>query len=714
MHIKLKKKNHNKKPIVSKKLKAADGQSLLPLINDINFDFNQLSKEEVRSLIFAIASSPHRTKTLASLLSKKSPEYTFTTQCYGKNEAVFIGTDLGDFPVILFTPSTSKASFSYLLENIDESLTNAISIKDDIHQLFSRINECNAELATNNASLDPFFSLSTIVSYLMSSTKKLSYRVDSLNGKLDFQFKALADNAQYHAHLNKTCNGNWITHQYRKARTLKRHFIIYSGPTNSGKTYNGLKHFTRENTGVYLAPLRLLALEIKELIDDDIAPCDLLTGEETILSANACHVSSTIEMLNPHKLYDVAFIDEGQMLRDAHRGSSWTRAILGVAAKKVIVATSPDAINTIIKLIELTNDTFEVHNLERKTTLNLIDKQVKANDLLEEEYKQTAIIAFSRKDVLNIAGYYRHKGIPTSAIYGAMPPEARRTQAELFKSGETTLLVATDAIAMGLNLPIKNVIFAKTEKYNGEETVDLDTALVKQIAGRAGRYGIFDNGFVGCMLNSNGSLVKDAINSAFNDTAFKVRIRPEQSLLLSIAKKMDTEVLNDILSGFFAFTSNTDLLLPDNLDEPRAIAEKHALILEQFELEYALALCFAPISVEREEDNTSYINALNYIIRNRSMDFRTFIGKHASYDVIQATLRDAENISRSGGLYHFFHKRFPDIFTDMETVRSMRVTCSQIISNHLSELSSPTCSSCSEDLPLLYKHRQCNDCYGNN
>jgi replicative superfamily II helicase len=48
------------------------------------------------------------------------------------------------------------------------------------------------------------------------------------------------------------------------ARGLKRRLIARLGPTNSGKTYAALKDMAAAASGVYLAPLRLLALEKQE------------------------------------------------------------------------------------------------------------------------------------------------------------------------------------------------------------------------------------------------------------------------------------------------------------------------------------------------------------------------------------------------------------------------------------------------------------------
>lgn len=50
-------------------------------------------------------------------------------------------------------------------------------------------------------------------------------------------------------------------------------------------------------------------------------------------------------------------------------------------------------------------------------------------------------------------------------------------------------VVSTDAIGMGLNLPIRRILFMDTEKFDGVERRALKPEEIQQIAGRAGRYG---------------------------------------------------------------------------------------------------------------------------------------------------------------------------------------------------------------------------------
>ena len=61
------------------------------------------------------------------------------------------------------------------------------------------------------------------------------------------------------------------------------------------------------------------------------------------------------------------------------------------------------------------------------------------------------------------------------------------------------MVVATDAIGMGLNLPVRRIVFLQAEKYDGVSRRPLLVSEIKQIAGRAGRFGIYDSGYVNAM-----------------------------------------------------------------------------------------------------------------------------------------------------------------------------------------------------------------------
>ncbi len=172
--------------------------------------------------------------------------------------------------------------------------------------------------------------------------------------------------------------------EFPKALEMKRHFILHVGPTNCGKTYQALQRLKEAYKGVYLGPLRLLALEVYEKMRDAKIACTMLTGEERIYAENSRITSSTVEMLDIDQVYDVAVIDEAQMIADADRGHSWTRAILGVQCPEIHVCMSPAAEGVVTHLIGLCGDTFEVRRYERKTALVCEEKPFVFPDDVQE------------------------------------------------------------------------------------------------------------------------------------------------------------------------------------------------------------------------------------------------------------------------------------------------------------------------------------------
>ena len=259
-------------------------------------------------------------------------------------------------------------------------------------------------------------------------------------------------------------------------------------------------------TGVYLAPLRLLALEIQDKLNSENISCSLLTGEEEDIISYAGHVSSTIEKLQLGTPYDICVIDEAQMIADKQRGWAWTRAIIGVMAPEVHICMAPEAKDVIIKLIKDCNDTYEVVEHKRDTELIFEDKKF---DLNKDVKPGDALVVFGKKKALAVSAQLLNNNIKTSIIYGSLPYSTRKKQFERFLDGETEVIVCTDAIGMGVNLPIKRIVFLETRKYDGVSLRKLNVSEIKQIAGRAGRRGIYDTGYVATMSDPN--LIKDAL-----------------------------------------------------------------------------------------------------------------------------------------------------------------------------------------------------------
>lgn len=279
---------------------------------------------------------------------------------------------------------------------------------------------------------------------------------------------------------------------HRAVPLSPRRIIAHIGPTNSGKTHQGMLALTNARTGIYLAPLRLMALEGRDRLASADILVDMMTGEDMQKVDGATHLSCTIEMLDVHKRYEVALIDEVQMLHDASRGWAWTRALVAVDADVVILAGSADALPMIRRIVGITGDDLEIHHHERRAPLHALQQDIDIDDVRPGD----AIIAFSRGDVLDLKELLskRHS---VAAIYGALSPEVRNAEAGRFSRGEADVLVATDAIGMGLNLPIRRVLFSKMSKYDGRESRQINDTEIRQVGGRAGRMGDMTSGGVG-------------------------------------------------------------------------------------------------------------------------------------------------------------------------------------------------------------------------
>ena len=285
--------------------------------------------------------------------------------------------------------------------------------------------------------------------------------------------------------------------EYPEARAMRRRFVLHLGGTNTGKTYAGFQRLKSAETGVYLAPLRLLALEAQETLLDAGVDCGLSTGEEEDLREEDTHVAATAEKLDLKRRWDVAVIDECQMIADRQRGYAWTRAILGVLAPEIHLCAAPEARDLLLRLIESCGDVCEVELHQRTTPLICMSRTVDFHRVQPGD----ALITFSKVGVLSVAEDLRQSGKEPAIIYGALPYATRRKQMKGFLDGEMSYIVSTDAIGMGLNLPIRRIIFMETEKFDGVERRELRPEEIRQIAGRAGRFGMYDRGYVGATQN---------------------------------------------------------------------------------------------------------------------------------------------------------------------------------------------------------------------
>ena len=467
---------------------------------------------------------------------------------------------------------------------------------------------------------------------------------------------------------------------FEMARRLQRTVTLYVGPPNSGKTYAAFEKLATAHDGCYLAPLRLLALEGRDRLVGRGVACSLLTGEENDPAPDARVVSSTIEMVNTSKPIDVAVIDEAQMIFDTSRGWAWTQAIVGVPANEVIIICSAYAAEAIENLLKLCGENCKVLTFERKQHVELMPGPVPIAALK----KGDAVVAFSRREVLMLRDQVAANGHPVSVIYGALPPEVRRREAERFAHGHAHILVATDAIGMGLNLPIRRVLFSTLKKFDGVGDRTLNESEVHQIAGRAGRYGMHEEGFTGVLREAEPTALRTLKEllpkppRAPRD--FKATVAPNWWHVDTIATRLHLAQLRAVLNVF------VDQLKLDNahfavaeLDQMLELAEQLDRTAGKLSLKERFIYAQAPVDTRTEAQVQAFLDwTHNHAAVGKAGTpwFLDEVDEHSRLDNMEKALRSCT-------LWLWLDLRFPGIYGHIDAVIDLRERLNEGIERHL-------------------------------
>ncbi|MEJ6389535.1 helicase-related protein [Gymnodinialimonas ulvae] len=254
------------------------------------------------------------------------------------------------------------------------------------------------------------------------------------------------------------------------------------GPTNTGKTHYAIERMLGHRTGVIGLPLRLLAREVYDKIVAIRGPSvvALVTGEERIVPPRAQYWVCTVEAMPTGNGADFLAIDEIQLCADPERGHVFTDRLLharGLHETLFLGAeTMRPAISALVPGAEF---------VRRERFSQLVYAGSKKVSRMPP---RSAIVGFSVENLYAMAELLRRQKGGAAVVMGALSPRTRNAQVELYQNGDVDVLVATDAIGMGLNLDIKHVAFSGLRKFDGRKMRDLWPNELAQIAGRAGRH----------------------------------------------------------------------------------------------------------------------------------------------------------------------------------------------------------------------------------
>jgi ATP-dependent RNA helicase SUPV3L1/SUV3 len=447
-----------------------------------------------------------------------------------------------------------------------------------------------------------------------------------------------------------------------------------------------------------------LALEGYETLKAKGVSISLITGEEEIIDEESTHISSTIEMMNTSVEVDIAIIDEIQMIDDRDRGWAWANALIGVPAKKVILTGSSNALDAVTKLCEYLNEPLEVIHFERKNKLKILTTPTPIHSI----EKGTAIIAFSRRDVLGLKQQLSNK-YKVSVVYGNLSPEVRREEARRFREAQSDILVATDAIAMGLNLPIKTVIFSKDNKFDGLRRRELLPTEVAQISGRAGRYGLQEIGYIGALDNKSLETITSKFYTPLPSIKLPFSVMASLEHVMLIGEILETENLSIILTFFANNMEFEGPFVAANIDSMLEIAS----IVSEYDLELKTRyfLACAPASI-----SSPYIEAVfhRYIRQLEAKESVKYIPPRdlPKYAQTNEMMLNAEDRVREISLYLWLSFKFPDFFPDTEQAIEARIRLNRFIESSLKQGNFiKQCRRCGKTLNFTYRFSICDRCF---
>ncbi|MBR2795065.1 MAG: hypothetical protein IKE16_10510 [Solobacterium sp.] len=480
---------------------------------------------------------------------------------------------------------------------------------------------------------------------------------------------------------------------FPEARNMRRTFIIHFGPTNSGKTHDAIEALKNARHGIYLAPLRLLAFEQHETLIQAGIPCSMITGEERILIAGSRVQSSTIEMLSLLEEYDIAVIDEAQLIADENRGGAWCSAMYGILAKEIHVCAAPEAEALLKRIAEDCGDDCQVVFHERLAELQISDQRFR---FPEDVQNGDALICFSRKHVHAIAAELCQRKIAAGIIYGNLPYDVRHNEARRFACGETSVIVSTDAIGMGMNLPIRRVVFLEHRKFDGKQYRRLTASEMKQISGRAGRFGTYpvgtaaadDPGFLIQKLNEPVPEIKTA-TAGFPDSL--IAVPGKLSKTMQVWQKLPCEEL-------FRKADITDLIKLTKWCERHT--SRKELILQFVKI---------PFDPENEQLLSLWEDLFLNFIHNKKSDIPSVLMEyfHPDNDAMEALEQQYSVLD----LLYNYCERFDELYCD-EIIEKKRMLSEKIMELLKKQpFRRRKCKYCGSCLPWNYRYSMCSQCH---
>ncbi|XP_078037035.1 suv3 RNA helicase isoform X5 [Augochlora pura] len=421
-----------------------------------------------------------------------------------------------------------------------------------------------------------------------------------------------------------------------------------------------------------------------------------LYGEERKFAKDdtspAQHIACSVEMVNVQNVYEVAVIDEIQLLRDPSRGWAWTRALLGIAADEIHLCGEFAAIPIVQSICATTGETVEIKEYKRLTDLVVEDTALKT---LAAVQPGDCIVCFNKSDIFYISQTIEKMGKQVAVIYGSLPPGTKLAQAARFNdpNDPCKILVATNAIGMGLNLHIRRVIFYSvcqpTVNEKGDKEMDIiSVSSALQIAGRAGRFNTqWQCGYVTTYKSEDLAVLKKLLNGT-PEKIEQVGLHPTADQIELYAYYLPNTPLSNLINIFVALSQVDDsLYFICNLEDFKFLADMIQHIPLNLRTQYVF--CCAPINRKMPFVCNMFLKYARQCSKNEKITTSWLCNQINWPPKPPANISDLvhlESVFDVLDIYLWFSYRFTDLFPDGIEIREIQKELDKIIEEGVKKL----------------------------
>lgn len=352
----------------------------------------------------------------------------------------------------------------------------------------------------------------------------------------------------------------------------------------------------------------------------------------------------------------------------------------GLRAKEIHLCGDYTAVNLITRILAGIDQAPIIHNYTRLSPLSVARRSLEGD--LTELKRGDCLVTFSRTAIYSLKRMVESKtSLKCAVIYGSLPPETRNDQARLFNQGQYDVLVASDAVGMGLNLNIGRIIFEKTRKFNGSDVVPVPVSQIKQIAGRAGRFNSdFADGVVTTLYPRDGSYVKQCVGA---DLSLQTRagLAPTLDQVRVLARQCPNDKFSEVLGKFQDLATLEGNYFLCNLEEQMEIAD----LIEDLDLtiEDRYILVLTPVSLSIEGHKELLVALARAHATKTHITIRDVISVFLRVPTSPELLMKWEFSHKSIIAYLWLSYRFPKTFKDLKGAMYLKTCVEAVIEEAL-------------------------------